>query len=324
MGDERIVLPAMGARARLGYFAARLPISIFGAALAFHAAIVLFSLGAGVVYSWLNPPVTSLMVERFLDRGYVPRPVVFIPLSQLPADVPGMYLKLEDKNFYRHPGIDPAAIVHAYRMNRRWGRVIMGGSTITQQLVRTLFLSPDRNYLRKYTEAIAAVSLDAVLDKKRILELYLNYIEWGKGVYGLGAAARAYYKKPAARLTYNDYARLAAIIIDPVDYNVNDFARQPAMAARYYTLTAPPPAVEPEANQIQSDSPPASDGTAAPAETQSGTESSPSASPSSDTTQAATPQPEAASPPQATPPENDESQPAEQPVATASSPAPVN
>lgn len=119
----------------------------------------------------------------------------------------------------------------------------MGGSTINQQLARTLFLSPDKNYLRKYVEAIAALSLNAVIDKKRIFELYLNYIEWGKGVYGLGAAAEYYFKKPAARLTYDEGARLAAIIVDPVDYGVNDFYGQPVMAARYYILTAPPPAV---------------------------------------------------------------------------------
>ncbi len=299
-GDALIALPVKGARSLLRYFAGRLPITLFGAALVFHAAIAFFSLGAGIVYSWLNPPLTSLMVERFLDRGYVPRPVVFIPLAKLPKDVPAMYLKLEDKNFYRHPGIDPAAILHAYRLNRRWGRVIMGGSTITQQLVRTLFLSQDRNYLRKYIEAIAAVSLDAVVAKKRILELYLNYIEWGKGVYGLGAAARTYYRKPAARLTYDEYARLAAIIIDPLDYNVKDFYKQPAMVARYYSLIAPPPAVAPEETPAPASGPTQSEAVNGPRETLPEKTPAPEASPSP--SPGATPPPETVEPPGASPP----------------------
>jgi monofunctional biosynthetic peptidoglycan transglycosylase len=259
-----IAFPAMGAREWIAYALQRVPVLLAGSALAFHLAVVLFFLGAGVIYSWLNPPVTSLMIERFVREGYFPRPVRFVPFAKLPGSVPAMYLKLEDKNFYRHPGIDPAAIAHAYAQNKRWGRVIMGGSTITQQLVRSLFLSSDKNYLRKYVEAIAAVSIDAVMDKKRIFELYLNYIEWGKGVYGLGTAAEVYFKKPADRLTYDEYAKLAAIIINPLSYDVNDFWRQPAMAARYYALTAPPRAEERPAPVGNTDAPAPPDDAAPP------------------------------------------------------------
>jgi len=88
-------------------------------------------------------------------------------------------------------------------------------------------------------EAVASLVLDAVMGKRRMLELYLNYIEWGRGVYGLGAAAEYYYRRSADTLTYDEYARLAAIIIDPLDYGVADVFRHPAMAARYSLLTAP-------------------------------------------------------------------------------------
>jgi monofunctional biosynthetic peptidoglycan transglycosylase len=249
---RHIALPVMGVGGWIVFLLRRLPLSVLGSALAFHLAVILFSLGAGIVFSWMNPPVTSLMLERLLDDRFIPRPPAFVPLEKIPAYVPPMFVRLEDKNFYRHHGVDPAAIVYAYTQNKRWGRVIMGGSTITQQTVRSLFLSPDKNYLRKYMEAWAAVALEAVVNKRRIFELYLNYIEWGKGVYGFGAAAEYYFKKPAARLNYEECARLAAIIINPIDFNVNDFQDQPAMAARYYALIEPPPAEPDETAPDQS------------------------------------------------------------------------
>jgi monofunctional biosynthetic peptidoglycan transglycosylase len=240
---RQIAWPEMDGRAWVGYAGRRLPLLAAGSALVFHLAVVFAFLGLSVTCAWFNPPVTSLMIERLVGKQFVPRPVVFVPFKNLPDAVPTMYLRLEDKTFYQHHGIEPAAIVYAYSQNKRWGRVVMGGSTITQQLVRSMFLSPEKNYLRKYVEAIGAVTFDAVLDKKRIFELYLNYIEWGKGVYGLGAAAQYYYKKPGDKLSYDEYARLAAVIINPINYDVNNFYNQPAMAARYYVLTAPPESV---------------------------------------------------------------------------------
>jgi monofunctional biosynthetic peptidoglycan transglycosylase len=234
-----IAFPMLGPRRFLVYILSRLPVTALGGVVVFSLAVFIFGAGAGFVFSVVNPPVTSLMLERYLNNHYPPRPVIFVSLASLPASVPRAFLRLEDKRFYTHAGVDPAAIENAYTQNKRWGRVIMGGSTITQQTVRSLFLSPDKNFLRKYIEAVMAISFDAVMDKHRILELYLNYIEWGRGVYGIGAAALSQYKKPVSRLTYEEFTRLAAIIINPLRYNVNTLFQQRAMAARYQVLNVP-------------------------------------------------------------------------------------
>jgi monofunctional biosynthetic peptidoglycan transglycosylase len=238
--DTHIAMPVMGIGGWIVYFLKRIPVLLVGTAVLFHVALGLFSVAVSVLYSFVNPPVTSLMAERMMDERYAPRLVKFVPLATLPEYAQAMYIRLEDKNFYTHNGVDFAAIQYAYEQNQRWGRVVMGGSTITQQLVRTLFLSQDKNYFRKYVEAAVSIVLDTVMDKKRILELYLNYIEWGKGIYGIGAAAEYYFKKPAASLTYDEYSRLATIIIDPLEYNVYNFYNHPSMVYRYYALNAPP------------------------------------------------------------------------------------
>ncbi len=226
----------MRPRRLLAFLVRRLLLAAPGGAAVFTLAVFVFGAGAGWVYKWVNPPVTALMVERFLDSHYAPRPLVYRPLAGLPEALPQCFLRLEDKRFYTHHGVDLAALKNAYTQNKKWGRVIMGGSTITQQTVRTLFLSQNRNYLRKYVEAVMSLSLDAVMGKDRVLELYLNYIEWGKGVYGIGAAALYHYQRPVEKLTYEEYSRLAAIIINPIRYNVKNLFRQPAMVVRYNAL----------------------------------------------------------------------------------------
>jgi len=249
---------------------------VFGTVMLFHLGLVLFTLTASIVFSFVNPPVTTLMVERILVRHYKTKPVLYVPLSKLPSWVTSMYIRVEDKNFYRHQGIDLAAMQFAYEQNERFGRIVAGGSTITQQLVRSLFLVPYRTYPRKYAEVIMSVILDAVMSKHRILELYLNYIEWGEGVYGIGAAVKHHYHKRIDFLTREEFCRLAAIIVNPIDFDVNTFFKQRSMLWRYYALlgadTAPPVPATLEGQRPSS-----------------GTESNPSASP--------TPQVEAPTPP---------------------------
>jgi len=99
--------------------------------------------------------------------------------------------------------------------NQKKGRVVAGGSTITQQLAKNLFLTPSRSYLRKAEEAVITVMLEGLLDKRRILELYLNVIEWGDGIWGAEAAARTYFRVPAAALTREQAALLAGAIVNP-------------------------------------------------------------------------------------------------------------
>ena len=147
-----------------------------------------------------------------------------------------MFVKIEDSTFYEHPGIDPVAIRDAIRVNRQLGYIYYGGSTITQQLARTLFLNPERTYLRKYLEAIVALELDLLLSKRRILELYVNTIEYGKGVYGIEAAARHHFRKSIGKLSLDQYRRLVTIVASPLRYDTTNFGRRRALSWRYEYL----------------------------------------------------------------------------------------
>ncbi|MEQ1918760.1 MAG: monofunctional biosynthetic peptidoglycan transglycosylase [Elusimicrobiota bacterium] len=121
----------------------------------------------------------------------------------------------EDDEFWRHNGVDWPAIRAAYERNRKAGRFAAGGSTITMQLARNLYLSPSKNPLRKAKEILIARRLERELGKRRILELYLNVVEWGKGVFGCEAAARAYFEKPCADLTEEEAVAMAVVLPNP-------------------------------------------------------------------------------------------------------------
>jgi monofunctional biosynthetic peptidoglycan transglycosylase len=124
----------------------------------------------------------------------------------------------EDARFAEHEGVDWEAIEKAYKENVKRGRPAKGGSTITQQLAKNLFLSPQRSYARKAQELVIAYMIEALWDKRRILEVYLNVVEWGEGVFGAEAAARHYYGIPAAQLSAEQAARLAAFLPNPKRY----------------------------------------------------------------------------------------------------------
>ena len=127
----------------------------------------------------------------------------------------------EDMKFVDHEGFDWEGIQRAMEKNQKKGKAVAGGSTITQQLAKNLFLSGERSYIRKGEEALITLMLEAVLDKRRILELYLNVAEWGNGVFGAEAAARHYYGSSAASLGPEQAARLAAMLPRPQFYDRN-------------------------------------------------------------------------------------------------------
>jgi monofunctional biosynthetic peptidoglycan transglycosylase len=203
-----------------------------------HAALALFALLASIVLSRWNPPVTALMVYRRLTAGQKTAETRFVPLRQIPRSARDMIVRLEDFKFYQHGGIDLGAIRDAYLVNRSIGYTLYGGSTIPQQLARNLFLTPRKTYLRKYIEALIAVEMDLLLTKNRMLELYLNNIEWGRGVYGIGAAALHYYGTGIGNLSVDQIRRLVTIITNPLRYNVDTFPRSRQMAARYRYLVS--------------------------------------------------------------------------------------
>ena len=148
----------------------------------------------------------------------------------------------EDAKFIDHEGFDWEGIQRALEKNKRRGKVVAGGSTITQQLAKNLFLTGERSLLRKGQEAIITAMLEAVMDKRRILEIYLNVVEWGEGVFGAEAAARYYFGVSAAAVTAPQAARLAAMLPRPRFYDRN---RESQYLAQYAdTIMARMPAAQ--------------------------------------------------------------------------------
>ena len=140
-------------------------------------------------------------------------------LDALPDYVPAAFVAIEDRRFYHHPGFDPVGMLRAISANMRAGRVVQGGSTITQQLAKNLFLTPDQNMKRKVQELMLAVWLEMKFSKKEILALYLNRVYFGAGAYGIEAASQRYFDKSARQLTVGEAALLAGLLKAPARYS---------------------------------------------------------------------------------------------------------
>jgi len=151
-----------------------------------------------------------------------------VDIRSLPVHVPAAFVAIEDRRFYSHPGFDAAGIARAAAANLAEGGIAQGGSTITQQVARLLFLNQDKTLERKAREVALAVQLERAFTKPQILGLYLSRINFGKGAWGLEAAAWRYFNKPASRLTVREAAMLASIPKSPTGYNPVD---QPARNA---------------------------------------------------------------------------------------------
>jgi len=158
-----------------------------------------------------NPKETALMRERGKKRVQE-----WVPLDRISERLVDAVLMGEDAGFYGHEGFDLHEIRRAFERNWEEGRTVRGASTITQQLAKNLFLSSERSYGRKIEEALLARRLEKALSKKRILEIYLNVIEWGDGIYGVEAASRNVFGKSAATLDAAEGALLAAMIPSPL------------------------------------------------------------------------------------------------------------
>jgi monofunctional biosynthetic peptidoglycan transglycosylase len=144
---------------------------------------------------------------------------VWVPLSKISPYAAKAVLIAEDDKFWSHEGFDLEAMQKAIEKDIKLGKLKYGGSTISQQLAKNLFLSPSKNPLRKVKEAILTWRIENNLSKRRILEIYLNVAEWGDGVFGIEAASRHYYGKSAAELTPMEAARLAVVLPNPLKYN---------------------------------------------------------------------------------------------------------
>jgi monofunctional biosynthetic peptidoglycan transglycosylase len=170
-----------------------------------------------------NPKGTALMEARQAQAKAQGRTVerqwVWVPLSRISPHLRQAVVTAEDASFFTHEGFDWEGIKDAALYNLEAGEFKRGGSTITQQLAKNLYLSSERSLLRKARESLIARSLEQHLTKERILELYLNVAEWGQGVYGAEAAARHHFKKPSRALTADEAAWLAAILPSPRRYD---------------------------------------------------------------------------------------------------------
>jgi monofunctional biosynthetic peptidoglycan transglycosylase len=183
-----------------------------------------------------NPSATSVMRQREREAraaGRTPRQVrSWVPLSHVSRHLVHAVLASEDQKFFGHQGVDWDAIEKAVQEDRKRWTLARGGSTITQQLAKNLFFTTHRSFVRKVRELVAARWLEQDLTKRRILELYLNVIEWGDGVYGAQAAAQRYYGKPASALDADEAAGLAAMIPNPRRINPRVDPRRFARAQR--------------------------------------------------------------------------------------------
>ena len=170
-----------------------------------------------------NPTSTALMEHRHAmaaEKGTpLPRQWIWTPLSRISLHLQRAVIVAEDASFFVHEGFDWEGIRDAALYNLEAGEMKRGGSTITQQLAKNLYLSSERSLFRKAREALITRSLEHHLPKKRILELYLNVAEWGHGVYGAEAAARHHFDKSADELTEEEAAWLAAILPSPQRYD---------------------------------------------------------------------------------------------------------
>ncbi|WP_097066678.1 monofunctional biosynthetic peptidoglycan transglycosylase [Nitrosovibrio sp. Nv4] len=196
--------------------------------------ILLLFIGAILVYqSWIfshvvywnfyNPSSSAFMQDRLdalrkRDAAAVLR-AQWAPYDKISPSLKRAIIAAEDSKFLGHEGFDFEAIQNAYEKNLKRGRLVAGGSTISQQLAKNLFLSGEKTPWRKIQEALITLMLENVMSKRRILEIYLNVIEWGHGVFGAEAAARHYYGVSASALTVEQAARLAAMIPNPRFYD---------------------------------------------------------------------------------------------------------
>ncbi len=176
------------------------------------------------IWWWIdhNPTTTSFMELRLAElRKKNPAAVLqhkWVPYAQISSHLKRALIVSEDDKFVDHEGFDWEAIQKAREKNRQKGKVVAGGSTISQQLAKNLFLSGSRTALRKGEEAIITFIMEKMMEKQRIFEIYLNVIEWGDGLFGAEAAAQHYYGVSASRLSAEQAARLAAMVPRPLFY----------------------------------------------------------------------------------------------------------
>lgn len=211
---------------------------VVGLVLLGQIAFVLTTSTCLFLFKWVNPGATTLMAYREIGNGWKVEPPRYVPMTRIPRTTRTMTIRVEDGSFFEHRGILLAAMKNAYRLNKAFGEPVYGGSTITMQTARTIFLVPAKSYFRKYLEVIIALEMEAILGKDRILELYFNYAEWGKGIFGIEAASRYHYKTGVAALSRDQAIRLVTLLSSPIIHGPYSFGRNGILRARYEYLAS--------------------------------------------------------------------------------------
>ena len=178
-----------------------------------------------ILFKWVPVPFTPLMVTRALEQKFAEKEMTcshtWVPLEEISTNMQKAVIASEDGTFLSHYGFDFKAMQKAFRNNER-GRRLKGGSTISQQTAKNVFLWQGRSYLRRGLEAYFTVLIEIVWGKERIMEVYLNSIEMGEGVYGVEAASEYWYKTKADNLTKMEAAGIAAILPNPRKYKASN------------------------------------------------------------------------------------------------------
>jgi monofunctional glycosyltransferase len=166
--------------------------------------------------------ITSLMEQRAFEHNllYYPRQS-WVNIDNVNPDLLKAIISMEDGNYFHHKGIDWKAIKTSINTNKRKGRIVRGGSTITMQLAKNLYLNTGRNFYRKAKELLITFRMEKELSKKAILQNYINAVEWGDGIFGIKKASEIYFHKEPSKLNLNECVRLAAVIPSPLVHKPN-------------------------------------------------------------------------------------------------------
>lgn len=179
-----------------------------------------FSILIVIIYGWVPVPFTPLMAIKAIEFPEEDIEHEWVPMEEISPALPLAVIASEDQNFLNHSGFDVQAIEKAMEENKK-GKRIRGASSISQQTAKNVFLWPQRSWLRKGLEVYFTFLIEVFWSKERIMEVYLNSIEMGKGIYGAEAAAQAWFNKPASKLSAYEAAAIAAVLPNPRQYRAN-------------------------------------------------------------------------------------------------------
>ena len=186
---------------------------------------ILISIVSVLIFKWVHPPITPLMIKRMIEQKLNGEELKWnyqwVDLKKISPKLQLAVICSEDQKYLEHYGFDWDAIEKAFEQNKKFRRIKRGGSTISQQTAKNLFLWDGRSYIRKGLEAWFTFLIETFWSKERIMEMYLNIIEMGNGIYGAEAASLYWFKKHAYQLTKDESAAIAAILPNPRKYKAN-------------------------------------------------------------------------------------------------------